>query len=586
LNSADSQGAAAAPSSGDEGATGVVGSSAALSLVALLSVATSFSWDIAIAARFGISSESDSFYYAYTFPSIIAFLAYISAYSVLLPAVARRLGQHDASSAWQLFAVVSNVVLVATVVVSIAGVVTSHFFLNAFAPGFDASTSESAAQMSVIMFSTLILAVGFELCRTGLYACNHLLVPAVLTVVCNLVITGFVLVGSQRLGVTAAAWGVVAGKTTQLLLIVPFLLRVHGFRYHWSLRLSTDGAGETLRGFFAPLSGVGLRRMVVLVERGLAASLAPGSITALDYGSRLGTVVGTVYYDSITTAVLPRLSVDLGLRRMKSAREHVVTAVKLVTFGSIPAVIILVMLREPIVSVLFERGKVSSDEVALTAAVLAVYSVGLFGVGHFRVLQNYFYAAEERMTVLALFVMTAVVNVALDVVLVNTWGAEGIALAFVLSTAIASVVGYAVMWPKLGGWPIRELGAFAIRCGISAGGCALAIVAFELLWPWEAGSAASTQMKAVYGAAASAAGILAYGAASLLLQTDDTKPLLHLVRRRFIRNERKVAPDDHNPREARPADEGAHDGVLTAATAEVDARDSRHDQSSRAETLN
>src|SRR3990172_11134341 len=99
----------------------LVRNSSALSVVSLLSVVTSFLWDVAIAARFGIGARSDAFYLAYTLPSIITSLVFLASYSILVPAVARRLGDGEREAAWRLFSIVANVVFVFAAVVGVAG---------------------------------------------------------------------------------------------------------------------------------------------------------------------------------------------------------------------------------------------------------------------------------------------------------------------------------------------------------------------------------------------------------------------------------------------------------------------------------
>jgi putative peptidoglycan lipid II flippase len=519
----------------------LVRSSTALSVVALLSVATSFLWDVAIAARFGIGARSDAFYFAYTLPSIITSLVYLASYSILVPAVARRLGSGEREAAWRLFSTVANVIFLLAAVIGLGGVVGSYGLVRVLAPGFGGRTASLAAEMSMILFATLAVAVAFEVLRTGLYACNRLVIPTALNILFNLTIVAFVVVAGPALGVRSAALGVAAGKIFQLAIIVFLLFRVPGFRYHWSLRLRDPGVMDTLRALLAPLSGMGARQIVILVERLLASTLPAGSMTALSYGNRVGTVVGTVYYDSITTALLPALSVHVSRRDLARVRENLLAGVKLVTFMSLPAVVLLVLLRETVARVLFQRGQVEPAAVSLTATILAIYAVSLLTMGHFRVLQNYFYAAESRGTVILLFALAALSNLVLDLTLVHVWGAQGIAAAFVLSSALVMAVGYVLMWPKAGGWPWRELGIFAGR--VLAGGilCVGAVVVVQMSWPVAYRPESDTGFGAVYLAVAGGLGMLAYLAVSLITQREEAGRMLALARRRVGGGGNRVA---------------------------------------------
>jgi putative peptidoglycan lipid II flippase len=286
---------------------------------------------------------------------------------------------------------------------------------------------------------------------------------------------------------------------------------------------------------------MGARRLVIVVERILASTLPAGSITALSYGNRLGTVVGTVYYDAITTALLPALSIHVGRKDLARVRENLLAGVRLVTFASLPAIVLLVLLRETVVSVLFQHGQVQQAGLSLTAAIVAIYAVSLLTMGHFRILQNYFYAAESRGTVIVLFALAAVVNLALDLALIRVWGAEGIAAAFALSSALVMAVGYLLMWPRAGGWPWRELGAFGGRSLAGALLCVGVVLTVQMSWPVAYTPGLDAGSDAVYLAVAGGLGGLAYFAVSLITQREEAGRMLALARRRIGRGDNRVA---------------------------------------------
>lgn len=518
----------------------IVKSSTALSVVSLISVATSFLWDVAIATRFGISARSDAFYFAYTLPSILTSLIYLAAYSILVPAVSRRLGAGEQEGAWRLFSSVVNVVLLLTLIVSVVGAVSSYALVAVLAPGFGGQTSDVAAQMSIILFASLPAAVGFEVLRTGLYSVNRLVAPTVLMVLFNLTIVGFVFVGGPFIGVRAAALGVAAGKIGEVAIIAIMLSRIKGFRYHFSLQLKDPEVKDMLRGFLSPMSGMGARRVVLVLERLIASTLPAGSLTALSLGNRLGTVVGTVYYDSVTTALLPALSVQIWQRRWEHVRQSLLAGIRLVSFISLPAVIVLVILRGPITNLMFEHGLVTDKAAGLTASVLAIYACSLLPMGHFRVLQNYFYAAKKRGLVVVLFGLAAVSNLILDVVLFSLWGARGIAAAFAMSSVLVMIVGYVLMWPKVGGWPVRELSGFAARSFAAGLLCAATVLTVRAAWP-DSSDLETTWSRALFVSVAGGGGVLVYFAASLFFQPEEARRSLSLVKRRFQQRRVRLA---------------------------------------------
>jgi putative peptidoglycan lipid II flippase len=441
--------------------------SLALAAISILNMGAGFSWDIAIAATFGIGARSDAFYLAYTLPGLITSVVYLSSSSILVPAVVRDLTAGAAGEAWRIFSNVLNLIVLFSCGVGLVGAAASPWLVRALAPGFNQTTADSAAQMSAILFLSLPIAAAFEVIRTGLYARQRYVLPTGLDLLGNLLVTVSIVVASGG-GIVVAAWGTLLAKTLQLAVVAPVLWREEGFRYHPSLGLRDPKVWTTCRAFAAPVTGIGARRATILVERVLASRLPAGSITALNYGSKLGFSAATAFFSSVTTALLPRLTSHIKRGARPQVLENLLVSMKLVTFVSVPAVLIIILLREPLVGLLFQRGQVDRNALTLTATVVAIYSCSLLVMGPWRILQNFFYADGTPRTVTGLFLLTAAVNLALDLLLVRFWQAPGIAVATFGSTGLATLVGCVALHRRLGGFPWARLVPFSARIGAAA----------------------------------------------------------------------------------------------------------------------
>ena len=437
----------------------------ALTAIALLNMGAGFSWDIAIADKFGISARSDAFYLAYTLPGMITSVTYLSCNSIMVPTVARELATGLSESAWRLFSILLNFILLISLAVGLVGAVASYWVVRGLGPGLSAHSTDLATGLSMILFLSLPLAVAFEVLRTGLYACRRYVVPTGLDLLGNILITLAIIGAGGRLGITSAALGIAVAKAIQLAIIAPMLWAQPGFQYYRSLDLNFPGVREALRAFIAPISGIGTRRAIILVERVLASMLPPGSITALNYGSKLAFSVATAFYSSVTTALLPPLAAHLKRGDALRVLENLVASIKLVTFVSVPAVVLIVVLRQPLVATLFQRGQVNQEGLALTASVMAIYALSLFLMGHWRILQNFFYADATPQIVTGLLLLTAATNLTFDLILVRIWQAQGIAAATMINMSAANLVGFALLQRRLGGFPWARVAPFLARTG-------------------------------------------------------------------------------------------------------------------------
>lgn len=154
--------------------------SLALAVISALNVGAGFSWDVAIAAKFGISARSDAFYLAYTVPGMIMSIVYLSCNSIIVPSVVRQLAAGARDNAWRMFSIVLNLILLASLVVGLAGAAVSYWLVRGLAPGFDQHSVDLATSISVILFLSLPVAIAFEALRTDLYACRRYLLPTAL----------------------------------------------------------------------------------------------------------------------------------------------------------------------------------------------------------------------------------------------------------------------------------------------------------------------------------------------------------------------------------------------------------------------
>lgn len=505
-----------------------------LACATFVSVLSSFSWDLAIAARLGIGAGSDAFYFAYTVPSIAMSVVYIATYSVLIPPVARRLSVGDGDAAWGLFFSVANAIVVTTILIASVCAVGSLFVMRYAAPGFNPSTERLAGELSALLFIAVIPGVMFELGRAALYAAERILVPTILIVGGHLLTTSMVFGLTPHIGAHSAAAGVLAAKMVQCAAIILIMCTIPGLRFTIFRRGDAE-VPRTLAGLASPLSGMGARRSVLIVERAIASTLPAGSLTALSYGSRLGVVVATVFFQSITTAAVRPFVVAIAAADVARVRRAVLTAVKLVTFISIPAVILLVVLSEPLVLLLFQHGEQRTGTIVLTAEVVAIYSLSMLFAGHVTVVQNFLYASHARRSAAVLQYAAAALNLVLDLALVAFWGAHGIAIAWSITSAAALLLGYGMMWPRAGGWPFRELGAYLARLAVAGTACAVAAYAVLWLCPTEVEPGippVDALALLVVGAAVAGAVFLAI---SFAAERGQAVRLVSVVRRRFRR---------------------------------------------------
>ena len=446
-------------------------------------VVAGFAVDVLLVARFGIGAETDAFFAGYTVPFIL-----VTRLAAIQPVVVSALAGYRRQPT--AFAVLLNAAALIAAAVAGLGALLARPLVALTAPGFDPATAALAARLAAILFARVPLAAVAEVCRAELYARRRFGLATFASAVPSLVAAGVLLLVKSQTGIQVVAWGFVAGALAQALLLAGVLLGALRVPYRLTLRHPEPVLRHTGRLVLAPLVGLFLRQGVTLVERMLGSYLPAGSVTALSYANRLNTIVAGVFFDGVTTASLPVLTERWRDGPLEAARAELRMLLKLAITVALPIGLAIAALSTPLARLFFERGEVQAEAVLLLGAVLGVYSLSLPFLGPFRAVQTFFYAIQETRPVVILHGGLALLAVALDLVLVWSLGAVGLALAYAASCGIMTLTGLA--------WVARRAGPIGWR--------SLAVSSGRLLVVSAAATASAWAISHWLGAAASGVG--------------------------------------------------------------------------------
>jgi putative peptidoglycan lipid II flippase len=294
-----------------------------------------------------------------------------------------------------------------------------------------------AATMTALLFLTVITRIGAEILRATLNARFSFVGPAAMPLVENGAVLVVILAFHQHLGVRSVAIGYVVGGVAQFAFMA-FVATARGVLPRPHVRLRDPEMRRVGRLVVLPLSGTGLTMLSRVAERFLASFLPAGSITILNYGwVVVNSLGGAVFFRSVVVALLPRLSEARDDE--KATRRIMADGVFLMLVISIPLMVAVVVLAQPLVAAAFQRGAFNASQATMLAGVIAIYALQFPFDAVNRVYVSFWYGRLD--TVVPFW--NVAIGVALDIVfaiaLVFPWGIYGIAFAYVLSS-----VGYLI----------------------------------------------------------------------------------------------------------------------------------------------
>ena len=421
----------------------------------LLSRVVGFVRDVVLSAILGSGAVADAFFVAFKLPNFFRRLFAEGAFSAaFVPLFSRELQDHGRAEALAFARQAHAALLLVLVPFSIVLMLGMPWVLALLAPGMrdDAPTFAMAVEFGRIAFPYLLFISLASLYGGVLNSIDRFAHVAATPILLNLALIGAVLGLTPLLpnsGYAASIGVAIAGLLQWLWLLVACArddVAMTLVRPRWTARVSR------LVTLATPVAiGGGVQQISTMLDVVWASLLPVGTISALYYADRIAQLPLGVVGIAIGTALLPLLARQLRAGQNDSAMANQNRAIEFGLLLSLPAAVALWLLADPIIRVLFERGRFGPDDTLRTASALAAFVVGLPAFVLVKALTPGFFAREDTRTPLYIAIVSIVVNVALNVAFLygTNLAQVGIALATSLSGWLnAAMLGGVLRWRR------------------------------------------------------------------------------------------------------------------------------------------
>jgi hypothetical protein len=226
----------------------------------------------------------------------------------------------------------------------------------------------------------------------------------------------------------------------------------------------------------------------VLINSMFASTLGDGAIFWLSIAFRLMQLPLGLFGVALGTVTLPLLSRLVVAGQMGAFRSELARAMRLAFLLTIPSTIGLMMLAEPIMSVLYQHSKFTAYQAAQAAGALRFYAIGLAGYAALKILVNAFYALDRRKTPMFVSFLAVGLNLLLNWIFTFRlgWGVRGLAFSTGCVATVNFLILCALMQRQIQGLELRRMLAMFGRLTVPAAGLAAVCAASNhwLLADW------------------------------------------------------------------------------------------------------
>ncbi len=259
----------------------------------------------------------------------------------------------------------------------------------------------------------------------------------------------YLILFSERFGLEGLMVAGIIAVSTQAYMLAQPVFNLQGYRYEPML-IPDDRLIVRLNTFLLPIMiGVGINSLNGAVDNAIGSALVEGTVTELNYADGIIELFVGLFIMTLITAIFPIISEKEKYEGEDSLKDALRYSLRLVTLISVPAIVLVIVMGEPIVRVFYERGQFGIDATLATAELLGYYGVGIFGMGLIVLINRMYYALENTITPLIVSAIALVLNIVLDLILIQYIGAGGIALGTSIGVTIASIYGLYKLNEKL-----------------------------------------------------------------------------------------------------------------------------------------
>ena len=416
--------------------------------------------DILFAKLFGTNIYAQAFVVAFRIPNMLRDMVGEGATNAaIVPVLTEYRHRSSEEEYWAAARVILNIMLLVLAVLSVVGVVFAPVIVRLIAPGFleDPEKFSSAVFLTRMITPYLVFLGVIAYSKGVLNSFHRFAAPAFAPVILNIAMIAAIMFLCPVMGIHGMVIGVIVGGILQVAAQVPSLYRV-GLRLSGKIRFMHPIAKRIGKLLLPRILGTAVYQISVFIDTVLASLgwiVGAGGVAALYYSHRLIHLPLAVFGISLATAVLPRMSKEAASGKMDDLKGTISFSLNAIFVVMIPAAVGLIILAEPLVRVLFQRGEFTAYSTMITSGALFYYAFGLFAYAGIKILVNAYYSMGDTRTPVRTAAIALGVNVVLNLILMWPLKIGGLALA----TAVAATANFIMLYVSL----VRRIGDIGTR---------------------------------------------------------------------------------------------------------------------------
>ncbi|MFZ5424495.1 MAG: murein biosynthesis integral membrane protein MurJ [Patescibacteria group bacterium] len=412
-----------------------------------------------LAHYFGASEILGVFYTADRIPSLIYSLLVVGTLSTVFIPVFTNTFKKNEENAWHTASSMITVSILLFLSLGTLVFILAPSVITALSLGkFTAEQIKLGTSLMRIMLSAQLLLIISSFVTVILQSFKYFIITALAPVLYNIgMILGIVIL-IPRYGIYGPAFGVIIGSVLHLLVQIPLIRKIN-FSYKFTLDFKDKGLREIFRLMPPRILGAGMAQVSAIVNNSLAILVSTSSVVIFKFADQLQSFPVNLFGASIALAALPTLSYESGEKDKEKFKEIFLTSFHQMLFLVIPASVILLVLRIPVVRLVYGVSNFPWEATVQTSYTLAFFSLSIFAQSSVYLLTRAFYALKDTATPLKVNFITVILSSFLSYVFVHYlgFGVWSVAFSYSIALLLDMIFLLLLLSKKVGGFKLDSL---------------------------------------------------------------------------------------------------------------------------------
>ncbi len=375
-----------------------------------------------LAANYSVTAQAAAFMTASRIPRTFFDAVFASAISAsFIPIFNEYLEKKGKQEAFRLSNTFITMIVLVTCIMTILGIVFAEPITWLFADGMSAQTAQICVHFLRILFPTVIF-TGAAFSFVGiLQSLEEFTIPAAMSIVSNAVIILYYLFLNDKFGIEGLTIAFLIGWAMQAVIQIPALYK-KGYRYQFDFHFKKEGMKKIMLLMLPVMVSTWIQPINIVINTKFASHIHFEG-----------------YEDAAITTIFPKMARLTTNNAQKDLGETICVTLRSMLFLLIPMMLGLMVLSEPIVKLMYERGNFDSFATQKTAQALFFFSLGMLGFGIQNILSRVFYAKQDGKTPFYSGLVSIAVNIIFCMLLVKKMNVGGLALASAISSIVSAI---------------------------------------------------------------------------------------------------------------------------------------------------